>query len=226
MTEEQEHESYGVIRLGRPRGGKLKMFGSPLLVSEHITFTVKRATRKHELSSDWIFGRGAPVIEIAMTHSQLSELLFGNGRNDGVPCTIRSVEGKRMEPPPEAQSELQLILENHQESLSSLDEKLKKLRDDVQEVLSKGVSKKKRDAIESLFLRAVTHTKSNAAFGARRFAEVTQEITDIAKQEMSYFVERYMVRFGEDAIKQMFDVNPRATLPALGSEGVNEGEDG
>ena len=97
----EKHESYGMVGINRTSSSGSYLFGSIQRHHSFITLTVKRASRRRTLASDWYSAESLPLIEIEMTHTQFGTLITSPGIGDGVPCTIRGFDGEMVEECPE-----------------------------------------------------------------------------------------------------------------------------
>ena len=98
-----KHESYGMVGINRVSSNGTNLFGSITTHRSFITLTVKRASMRRHLATDWPSAESRALIEIELSHSQFAELITSPGIGDGVPCTIRALDGKMLEscPAPE-----------------------------------------------------------------------------------------------------------------------------
>src|SRR5271157_2643135 len=99
----QKHASYGMVGINRTSSSGTHLFGSIMNHHSFITLTIKHAAVRRMLSGDWYSAESLPIVEIEMSHSQFAELITSPGMGDGVPCTIRGLNGKLLKkcPAPE-----------------------------------------------------------------------------------------------------------------------------
>ncbi len=92
-----------MVGINRTQSNGTHLFGSIATHHSFITLTVKKAERVRHLAQDWYHADSLPIVEIEMSHSQFAELITSPGIGEGVPCTIRGLNGKLVEkcPPPE-----------------------------------------------------------------------------------------------------------------------------
>lgn len=94
---ETKHESFGMVGINRTSSSGTNLFGSIATHHSFITLSVKRASVTRHLSSDWYHAEPQDLIEIEMSHSQFAEMITSPGIGDGIPCTIRALNGKLLE---------------------------------------------------------------------------------------------------------------------------------
>src|SRR5271157_2285441 len=101
-TTVEKHPSYGMVGINRSQSSGTYLFGSIQKHHSFITLTIKHAEVARHLANDWYHADSLPIVEIEMSHTQFAELITSPGIGDGVPCTIRGLDGKLVEecPPP------------------------------------------------------------------------------------------------------------------------------
>lgn len=95
---DEVHPSFGVAQVHRVTAHPAHhLFDSSIGHTEYVTLTVQRASRKRNLSRDWIHtAPGRPLIEIEMSMSQWGSLISGSGSSRGTPVTIHEFDGETM----------------------------------------------------------------------------------------------------------------------------------
>ena len=101
----ESHPAWGMVEFSRvEHGGPCRLFGSSL--TNHGTTIILRvweASRKHDCGQDWYHGSiRKELIAVEMSAAQFAGLLTTMNVGNGVPCTIRHVQGvQRPEVPPD-----------------------------------------------------------------------------------------------------------------------------
>ena len=130
----KNHESYGMIGLSRGHiSGGVSLFGSSIKHSEVITLKISKGEVNRSYNRD-SFSSRAEIIEIDLSQSQFSELITSFNRGDGTPCTLKTVNGKRMEEPPFVSKVQQSQIE-FQNRMSNLEVRMENLVSNVKEIL-------------------------------------------------------------------------------------------
>ena len=217
-----KHESYGIVGLSRQTGGIGRLFGSALGKHDScISLTIRPAERIHSLSEDRYFGgRQRPFIEVHLSPAQFADMVTGMNVGEGVPCTVRWLDGKRMEDPPELPTEVEKVRTNFDKEMKEFGKKVGRDAERVQELLAqKTLKKADRDEIRGLVFKMAQEVQSNIPFVLSQFAEASQRVVTHAKAEVEAFVSSAVRAAGlENLQKKLTGGGP--TLPQLG-----EGED-
>lgn len=96
----ESHESFGMLGFYRSSVTSANLFGSSIKHQHTIRMTLKKAEKGRSLNRDWYSGRGE-IVEVEMSQNQFAEMITSMNVGDGVPVTIRRLNGKTMEPCPE-----------------------------------------------------------------------------------------------------------------------------
>lgn len=96
------HPSFGQVQFSRTTGGRSRLYGSALRKhGDSIRLRIVRSEMSYELGRTWYFGKGKPLIEVELSAAQFAELLTTMNVGSGVPCTIKALDGKLVEPLPD-----------------------------------------------------------------------------------------------------------------------------
>jgi len=118
--EEIEHPAYGVVQINRISGFTGQLFGS--MLEDHGTafrLRIARAKLTGDLDAgerERIYPNRESIVEVELSPAQLIAIFTEMNRGSGVPCTIRRVDGKRVEPLPSRRSDLAKIVAEVRES--------------------------------------------------------------------------------------------------------------
>lgn len=187
---EREHPSYGILHISRTSGGTsaIRLFGSPLATHYGtIRLTISKGKWSHGLHYDRYFGMNKEFIEIEMSAAQFADAITSLNIGSGTPCTIRYVDGKRVENPPEHATEAEHIRENFEGSLDKYKEKARTYRKKIEELTGK-LSAKAKEEIRVALDVMEQQLGSNVPFVVKQFQEATTRITTAAKAEVEAFV--------------------------------------
>jgi len=213
-----EHPSYGMVSFARvSHGGKTRLFGSAIHSHQHtIRLRIAPGRRRHSLSMDWYGSAGfGDLIEVELSAAQFASLLTTMNVGEGVPCTIRHVGGKRMDDPPEVETEQEAVRVGFGEKLAGLIEKLKAAAKDAEARLAKpSLTKADGRAIKEALDLALREIACNLPFVVEQFQEAAERVTTTAKAEIEAFMVGAIQRAGFKALVG-------EALPALG-----DGKDG
>lgn len=204
-SDESTHESYGIVSLSRCEGSHEKLFGSS--IKDHRTYVslrIMHGKKIHNLSQDWYSVNGrTPIIKVDMSAAQFAELITTMNIGDGVPCTIRSQDGVKMDKPPDDDDmEIEKIRSGFKGQTKELANKLEKFRSEVETLFEgKSVTKKDREEILkqlSMFIQAI---HSDIPFVLDQFEEAAERVVTTAKAEVDAFVTHSVMRAGIESIE-------------------------
>ena len=93
----EKHESYGKISIHRIQNGNAqRLFGSDVKHHNTIQIEIKQCSVDRHLNEEWYYGENI-LAEIELSPVQFAEAIT-NMNTEGVPCTIRYINGKNITP--------------------------------------------------------------------------------------------------------------------------------
>lgn len=95
-AEEKKHESFGMIEISKFSSNGSQYFGSDILQNGGVTLKINRASVKRDLHREW-FHSDENVITVRMSRNQFVDAITSGMNTSGVPCTLESLNGKRIE---------------------------------------------------------------------------------------------------------------------------------
>ena len=181
------HESYGLAGLYRTEGTVGALFGSHL-DKHHTTMHLRifHAERRHDLARDWFYAENSqPIVEIVFSAAQFAEFVTTPNMGAGVPCTIRSIEGRAMAKPPKVDTEAQATQASVDEKFVSLARKLDAVLVECREALADAkVPQKRQDAILGPIAGLVQEMTRNIPWAAGQLRETMAKTVSAAKAEV------------------------------------------
>lgn len=198
-----KHESFGMVGITCPQSSGTYLFGSEARHHHFITLTVRRAEVTRSLSHDWYHASSLPLVEIELSHSQFAQLITSPGMGDGVPCTIRGVDGKMMKPCPAPEGIASKFSEDLKETTKSTVAELKALRNQLNESLlpgNKPLNKTEQRELLEKINHAVMQLESNIPFIETSFNNELERKVDIAKGEVEATASRLIHKVGLHAL--------------------------
>lgn len=228
-----QHPSYAMIGFSRVSGDPGPLFGSQ--VTSHHTFMrlrIHHAERRHHLNSDWFSavhadgGGQSLIVEVDLSAVQFAELLTCPNVGDGVPCTLRYLEGAPpIEAAPEVVSPMEEVRDDFRRSAEHLASLVRVHHEEMKKLLPK-LTKKEREEAERRMSMIEQEIRSNMPFVEQCFREVTEKSIAAAKAEVDAFVTHAVMAAGTQALRD------RATQTALpraeedvGAPLIGEGKD-
>jgi hypothetical protein len=185
----------------RSSGGHTNLFGSSISHNHTIRFRIKTASKERGLNTDWYYG-DKELIEIEMSQNQFAELITSMNMGDGVPVTIRRVNGKSMENCPE-ENKRQLFEKEFDQKMKGLRNKLSKLTSDAKQILNekKSLTKADRETILNQISMLEQEIGSNTPFVLSMFNEQMDKTVTEAKGEVEAFVQNKITSLGIEGLK-------------------------
>lgn len=200
-----EHESYATISISRAAHGNARpLFGSNLKHGNSIYLRLNHAKKERQLSSDWIFSTKC-IAEVEMSYSQFAELITSLNQGEGVPCTLRYLNGKSIEPPPAVdgtQIRKQEFAKDQQEIKNKAADALKKAKDLLDK---KSVTMADRKEIVSMLESLCQELGPNTDFKLKCFDEYAAKTLTEAKSEVEAFVQNKLIAIGNQALVENGD---------------------
>ena len=208
MTEgpKETHPSYGMIGFYRTQGGgKRRLFGSA--IRDHHTTIFMRVTRgevQHDLSRDWYYGESQSLMEVELSAHQFAELLTSMNMGSGVPCTIRRIDGKRIEDPPFREVEVEQISIAFQERLQEKTAGfIKHLREIQQKLMAPGPLKAtEKKELANVLASIQQEFQSNIPFAVTSYEEAADKIKVAAKAEVDAFLTHVVQKAGLKTLQE------------------------
>ena len=202
LEEKQKHESYGMIGITHTTCGGAALFGSSIKHDRMITLRIKRASVERSLHKEWYYGY-EPIVEVQLSASQFAQFITTPNVGEGVPCTIKYVEGKRMEEPPyRGQNEIfnDELQEKFNKALSDTDDLIRDANDMLDSKGPMKVADKKK--LLGKLNGLVQHIKSNMPFLHKQFTRSMDKTVTAAKAEIEEFYTSTIMKLGKKALEE------------------------
>lgn len=189
--------SWSRISCGTPRN----FFGSEIKSDHPICLRICDAEVQRDLSVNHYHSKVHPIVEIEMTPIQWAEFLTG-GNTDGVPCTVISRSGERMDEVPQSkiidhfENETQETFEEFQKGADNIIAQVKAALDS-----GKPMGKKQMEELLSSLNTYKHNTVSNLNYVKDTFKETMSEVVVKAKAEVNAFVETKALQLGMEDLK-------------------------
>jgi len=189
---DEEHPAYGMVAINRVTLGgykiKHRFFGSDL--DDHfscIRIRIGHGARVRGTGHDY-FRATDRIIEVDLTSSQFADMLTCMNVGDGVPCTIRHINGV-------STPELPIAETSSDRSRSDLEKTAKRIAADAKSLIVKmeaafgesSVTKKVRSEILHDLKMVVQGIEANIPFALTTFQEAINTTVSQAKAEISSF---------------------------------------
>jgi hypothetical protein len=186
------------------------LFQSDLRHQHTITITITGATRKRDLSHDWVHSSSIPEIEVEMSEAQWASFV-SSVNTSGVPCTIRAQ--KHHEPTdyfvPGVPYEPRMA-----ESLREVNEAAERTYAQVKKALDVYLEHKTVGNLRSL-KAAIENVGGNLGFVAKSMAGTAEDVINHARADIEALVTHAAAQYGIEAAQM---TEALAILPGEGEE--------
>ncbi len=206
MEREEEyikHPSFGQLYFGRTTGGKQSFYGSELDQDHYITMEVGTSEIRRELTRDWYFSSGFPVIRVRMSSGQFAEAITSLNQGSGVPCTIEYVDGKKVDDYPGSESRKEFVHRKFEDRMKMFATEIKQRQLKAKELVKKkALSKDDMHELQHTLEWMVNEITSNIPFFAKCFQETMDEVVYEAKTEVENAIQHKISVLGLNALHE------------------------
>ena len=210
------HPAYGQLEIVRTTG-YTELYDSEFKHSHFITIRLYQSELHRNLARDWhMAGHRAPLAEINLSEAQWATFVSAVGTGGGVPCTIKSVDGRPMPRIPERRQE-PIYKQEGETAINAAVRHLEVLRDKVSDTASK-LSKKDQAALLSDVRDAISKINSTLPFISKSFGEHMENVVEKAKAEVHGYVMGHLVRAGMEALSSPIEFAQTAIEDHSGEE--------
>jgi hypothetical protein len=198
--EKQKHESFGQIYFGRING-HAEFYGSELEQSHYISMEIHQSEVHRELSKDWYFTKGLPVIRLRMTSGQFAELITSLNNGSGVPCTLEMVKGEKVAPLPKQESRKEFVHRKFEDRMKEFGNTIRERQQIARELVKKKTLSKQDVHDLTHHIEWLTQeVESNIPFFAKCFQETMDEVVFEAKTEIENAIQHKINILGLTAL--------------------------
>lgn len=204
------HPSFAVAGFSRHScSHPQSLFGSSIGHCNTITLTIHQA----ELIRSKVVGdRFYPIkriVEVEMSAAQFAEMITTMNCGEGVPVTIRNLNGERIEGT-ENQSKRKQHSDEFKQRMKEFDNNLKSFTRRLQELLKKDkLSKDDKQEMKFAFEHVSTEIRSNIPFFEQMFEEQMDKTVMESKAEIDAFISNTVTKFGLEAIHNQNALNAK-----------------
>lgn len=214
-----DHPSYGMVQFNRRSNSRPGyLFGSSVTSHYHtVTLSISTGYALESDLGEQRFRASGEIVEVELSAHQFAEVITTMNVGDGVPCTIRRRDGKRVEDPPAPSSDTERAHDAFEAKMAEFGRQVDALYKDVEAktAAAKGLSQAARKEILSAVGQVVTETKSNIPFYLRMFTEAAQRISTAAKAEADAWLTSAIHRAGLAHMRSIGPAIPEPTAPEL-----------
>lgn len=175
------------------------LFGTEVKTTTPIRLRIHRAVENREINHNW-YSPHNKIIEVEMSPIQWAEFLT-SGNTNGVPCTIKEVERKRMSEP-KANEMIKVYDREVDQHFNDIKEDFSEIAKLLDGLLSTGrMNKSNTENLATLINRVKNNMNSNMSYIKNCFKEDMDGVVTKAKAEFNAYVETRIHEIGIEAIK-------------------------
>ena len=202
------HESYGVLGFARCQTTGTALFGSSIKHRNVMKLELREAECQRSLNNNSYFGR-KKLFEIEMSMSQFAQLISMPNCGEGVPVTIREIEGRRLERCPYIR-ETKAYKDEINEVYKNVSKKATTLIDDLTTKFNgtKPLNKKEKEEILSLLTQFRNEINGNEKYRNDEFKKHIEKVTFDAKVEIETFFDNKLAQLGKSKLLEGKIENP------------------
>ena len=182
-----QHESYGMLGFARCQTTGSALYGSSIKHTNIIRLELKTSECERSLNKNYYFGRKRLFV-VDMSMSQYAELISSMNCGDGIPVTIREINGEMLEDCPYV-NETKEHYDDFKKDYKELNAKALNLIENLTERFksSKPMGKKEKDEVLSTLLQFRYDLDENNSFRDEQFRKHMEKVTADAKAEVESF---------------------------------------
>ncbi len=188
----QSHESYGLIEILKVNSNNINLFGSGINHNTCFSLRISKAVLDTSAYTDFYSADAkGKIIEVYLSPAQFVQMITSIG-SDGVPCTIKYVNGegyKENPPKHNIKQKLQTDLKNQFKDLAN---RVQKLSDTIDEKLKGKLLKKDKEAIKTTVNKIAQDISQNLPYlqqcQTKKLEEIGTQIVSEAESQISSLI--------------------------------------
>jgi hypothetical protein len=200
------HPSYGMIQVNS-FSGRRTFFGSSIQHGGGISITICEGDNIRKINNDW-YHAGKELIRVEMSYTQFAEMITASMNTQGVPCSIRRIDGKSIPAPPFINKRT-LYQQEFKEHMQEQAERLDSLVARVDELSKKKgtINKKEINEVKKLVDKAHQDLNDNTHYIANCWNEQLEKTTTEAKGEIEGFVDNKVRQLGIKGLQELSEIS-------------------
>jgi len=201
-----EHKSFAMLGITRSSCSfSQNLFGSSIQHSHTIKLKISPTKIDRMLNRDWFHANTKPYIEVEMSYSQFAEAITSMNVGDGVPVTLRRLDGKMIEDCPQFDKRQEFEKEFEKE-MQKIGKSLRVLTEQAEALLSekKPPTKADKETILKGIKMLRQEIESNVPFIQSSFNEQMDKTVLEAKGEFEGFVMHKVISTGLEGLQKEF----------------------
>lgn len=213
--DEERHPAFALIGASRVSVGGVGqgavLFDSDILHGHTVRVRLMVATRRRDLSHDWIHGE-KQIIEVEMSEAQWASFVSSMNCGDGVPCTIRYRDGAPI-PGFELDPRLGITMAETKASAEKAFGGIKEAMAAYEQALKDKVPAKERNQAMRNLHFAIENATPNVTYAGDQLVKQAEDVVQKMRSDVEAFVVSKARQLGMDVDEL---APPTDTQPALG----------
>lgn len=204
-SERYTHPSFGQMYIGRvSRGGKgANFYGSELPQGNYIQIELHQSEVERELTKDWYYTHGIPLMKVRMTSGQFAEMITSLNQGSGTCCTIEMIDGKPIPPMPVQESRKEFVHRKFKDRMKMFADTIReKQQQATLLVKKKTLSKEDVHSLSYHLSWLTTEVEQNIPYFLECFQEDMDMVVFEAKLEVENAIQHKLNVLGLQALKE------------------------
>lgn len=206
----KKHPSYGLIHLvRRDHNTESNLFGCDTKPHRTIQLEIRKGYKYTDYGlPHYTTESNKPLIEVEMSFSQFADLIINQNFNFGVPCTIKYINGERIEDPPEDIDTVDDFYKEFQDNNKDLIASLNNIQIELDEYKENGkkISKSKLTEMRNKISSIKYSLSTNLSYQEDLFRELMSNIVDQKKNELASYISDKAGIFDNDKLKDLLSI--------------------
>lgn len=183
-VETKKKNYYGMIGISKIQSTNAQLFGSSIRHGHYIDLSISRGSVQRRHNQDHTF-KEEELIEVSLSTAQFSDLLMSMN-TQGVPCTIRHINGKKMDDCQEL-TERAKLQNDFESQIKDINKSVSDLVDTITGLSGK-MSKKAQEEMHRAAQKIITEIEHNLPFVRETYNESIDKTIGEAKAEIDAFI--------------------------------------
>lgn len=207
---EFQHPSFGMLGFSRVNGNSGYLFGTNVQPDNYIEMRLYTGCMKRDDIED-NFYPDDNILTVKMSPVQFSELITSMNYARGVPCTITSFNGKKVEQAKNIENRKTVSARLFNDKMSKFAASINKNMTTAEKLIAKkNLSKKDQEELRMMLYGIQTELTSNIPFFRQMFQEEMDKIVVDAKAEIDAAMQHAVTKAGIKALGLQFNSDNKA----------------
>lgn len=207
---EFKHPSFGMLGFSRVNGNSGYLFGTNVQPDNYIEMRLYTGRMKRDDIED-NFYPDDNILTVKMSPVQFSELITSMNYACGVPCTITSFNGKKVEQAKNIENRKTFSAMSFNDRMSKFAASINKNMTTAEKLIAKkNLSKKDQEELRMMLYGIQKELTSNIPFFRQMFQEEMDKIVVDAKAEIDAAMQHTVTKAGIKALGLQFNSDNKA----------------